>query len=72
MYSYWRMIFLRDPDRIKPFCEIFSELWLKYPDLRFGQIISNLSTYAMSKYNKDIFYLEEFEILVILTEMLDK
>lgn len=70
MFQYWRTLFLRTLDRINPFCNKLAELWTKNPDLRFGQIISNLSRYAESNYGKDIFYLEEPELLKVLEEML--
>lgn len=35
---------MRDPNRIKPFLNKFAELWEKYPDLRFGQLISLITS----------------------------
>ena len=61
---------MRDPDRIWPFATQLAQLWQRYPDLRFGQLIQNLSAYAKAKYNKDIFYIEEDECLQILAEYL--
>ena len=48
----------RDANRIKPFCNEFAELWSKYPDLRFGQIMSNIARYVQMEYRKDMFYME--------------
>lgn len=31
---------MRDKNRIKPFLGKLEELWMKYPDLRFGQLIA--------------------------------
>lgn len=58
----------RDANRIKPFCDEFAELWSKYPDLRFGQIMSNIARYVQMAYRKDIFYMEEDELMEVLRE----
>lgn len=52
---------MRNPDRIQPFCDEFAKIWKeKFPDLRFGQLISNFMGWAVSK-NKcaDIFFPED-------------
>lgn len=33
---------MRDPNRIEPFLDKLQELWQRYPDYRFGQLIMNL------------------------------
>ncbi len=49
---------MRNKDRIKPFLNQLEILWLKEPDLRFGQVICLLQ----NKMNKDdIFYPEDGE-----------
>ena len=63
---------MRAQDRIKPFCDEFAILWSKQPYLRFGQIVSNLSQYVAKHYGKDIFYLEEAELLKVLNEFMNK
>ena len=55
----------RDVNRIKPFCDEFAELWSKYPDLRFGQIMSNIARYVQMEYMKDMFYMEEEELMEV-------
>lgn len=45
----------RDPKRIKPFLEEFENLWSMYPDLRFGQLVSIIS----SRIDGDSFYIED-------------
>ena len=50
-----KMFKSRDEKRIEPFLEEFKELWSMYPDLRFGQLISSLS----SRIDKDSFYAED-------------
>jgi len=61
---------MRDPNRIKPFCDDFATLWSRYPDLRCGQIFSNIARYIQLEYQKDIFYIEDDELMVILANML--
>lgn len=61
---------MRDPNRIKPFCTELVELWSKYPDLRFGQIMSNITKYVQFEYSKDIFYMEDEELLEVLKNQL--
>ena len=46
---------MRDKDRIKPFLENLEELWMKYPDYRFGQLVYLL----MDEMGQDIFFPEE-------------
>ena len=56
----------RDANRIKPFCDEFAELWSKYPDLRFSQIMSNIARYVQIEYGKVLFYMEEEELMEVL------
>ena len=44
---------MRDPNRIYPFCNKLAAFWMKYPDLRFGQLIAFIAK------NRDPFYWEE-------------
>lgn len=59
---------IRDENRIEPFLEKFKELWLKYPDLRFGQLFSFLE----GKFRRDTFYIEEDEWLKVIQNEIDK
>lgn len=61
---------MRDPNRIKPFCTELAELWSNWPDLRFGQIMSNISRYVHFEHGKDIFYMEDKELMEVLREQL--
>lgn len=56
----------RDISRIRTFCEKFAALWEQHPDLRFGQIISALPSFADSG-KTDIFYVEDDEMLKIIS-----
>ena len=57
---------MRYPNRIKPFFEELAALWSKYPDLRFGQLMSNVARLAP----RDIFYMEEDELIKVIRELL--
>ena len=61
---------MRDVNRIKPFCDEFAELWSRYPDLRFGQIMSNIARYTQMECRKDMFFMEEDELMKIIKEQL--
>jgi hypothetical protein len=61
---------MRDPNRIKPFCTELAELWSNWPDLRFGQIMYNISKYVQFEHEKDIFYMEEEELMRVIREQL--
>ncbi len=62
---------MRDPNRIKPFCDDFATLWSRYPDLRFGQIMSNIARYVQMEYRKDMFFMEEDELMKIIKDRLE-
>ena len=46
---------MRDPERIRPFLETLEKCWMRVPDWRFGQLISNFQLQV----NKDLFYIED-------------
>jgi len=50
---------MRDPKRIRKFCNRLAEIWECCPDLRFGQFI----TIVFDKMGKDPFYIEDEEML---------
>ncbi|MFL0194636.1 hypothetical protein ACJDU8_03480 [Clostridium sp. WILCCON 0269] len=60
---------MRDPNRIKPFLGKIEGLWLKYPDLRFGQLISII---ASEMGTRDIFFPEEPQWLEAVQKVIDK
>lgn len=61
---------MRDINRIKPFCNEFAQLWEKYPDLRFGQIMSNIARYMQMEHRKDMFFMEDDELMKVIREQL--
>lgn len=58
---------MRDPNRIKSFLLELEKIWQKYPDLRFGQFITNI----FSKLEIDPFFIED-EILIQEIKNFDK
>lgn len=52
----------RDRNRIEFFVTLLAEYWARYPDLRFGQLMCNLQSFAKS----DLFYIEDSEFLDLL------
>lgn len=58
---------MRNPKRIPVVCNELSKIWLKYPDWRLGQIFSNLQSFVGKR---DIFFMEEDEILRYLKEIM--
>ena len=56
---------MRDPNRIDIVLEAVRIVWKKAPDLRLGQLISNIS-YEVGY--SDPFFLEDDRLLQVLTE----
>ena len=59
---------MRDRNRIDFFLIEFGELWKKFPDLRFGQLIENLRDYYEDQTKRDFYYIEDEDFLKILQE----
>lgn len=55
---------MRNPDRIPEILKELETFWKQVPDLRLGQIISNLSYESMK--NNDPFYMEDDDLLELL------
>lgn len=52
---------MRDINRIKPMLEKLGELWLLCPDLRLGQLLTNLNISAGM--SNDCFFIEDDKML---------
>ena len=57
---------MRNPDRIPEILKELEKFWKQVPDLRLGQIISNLSYESMK--NNDPFYIEDDDLLELLKQ----
>lgn len=60
---------MRDPKRIDDFCDRLKVIWKQVPDWRFGQFIANTMGEVSQRTNKDIFFIEEPEMIQTLEEM---
>jgi len=52
---------MRDPERIDSFIKIIKNIWKRYPDLRFGQLL--LNAFSSDDSNMYLYYLEDDEFL---------
>ena len=60
---------MRDPKRIKKFCDELAELWeSKCPDWRFGQLMVNV----LGSASRDPFFMEEEEAMKMFKEYFRK
>ena len=55
---------MRDINRIEPLLNEFEELWKLNPDIRFGQMVYNLTR------SVDLFNLEDDKMLAIINQLL--
>ncbi len=62
----------RNPERIDVFCEELKKMWHKYPDQRFGQLMTNFLGFVSFKTGKDIWFLEEPEMVELLKEFAER
>ena len=54
---------MRNPERIHKFCSELESLWMKVPDWRFGQLMSNVLGAYVDEKKRDIFFPEDDELL---------
>lgn len=59
---------MRDPNRIDKFCDELKTIWHKVPDWRFGQFIVNMDQIIHIHYDKDMFYIEDDDMLEIMKD----
>ena len=63
---------MRDPKRIAVILAQLGRYWVKYPDLRLGQIVCNANRTSRANrdlpFSDDVFYLEDDEFLRGLDE----
>jgi uncharacterized protein YihD (DUF1040 family) len=57
---------MRDVNRIEPLMRNLEQLWIKHPDMRLCQLLLMLNK------GRDLFYLEDHELLELINEWLDK
>jgi len=57
---------MRDPNRIKPYCDTLATIWGMVPDWRLGQLMINAIEAYKEKYHYDPFYMEDQDFLMYL------
>jgi len=63
---------MRDPERIDKILDIIRDKWKKYPDTRFGQLISNELYKGHGEMGEWLFSLEDDKLLESLENNKDK
>ena len=58
---------MRDPGRIPEVLNALWAYWIKHPDLRLGQIVSNASSQHRS--DPDPYYLEDEDLMTSIADM---
>lgn len=58
---------MRDKNRIAPMCALLQQTWERQPDLRFGQLLYNMS-YAICREKQipDMYNIEDDEMFALL------
>ena len=59
---------MRDIERIDVICDKLKEMWKKFPDWRFTQMIVNFMSYVGS----DCFYMEDEEFIEKLNQFIEE
>ena len=54
---------MRNPDRIDLIMATLTEVWKLHPDWRLCQLLSNISMRVDSSFYRDLFYLEDEDLL---------
>ena len=71
MNNNYRFNKSRNPKRIDNFLKEIKKIWLKHPDLRFGQLMINFFAFEESE-NGDPFYWEEDKFIQRLKSYSEK
>ena len=60
---------MRDPNRLYKFYENLRDIHMThFSDWRFGQLVINFIEWYYNKYGRDIFYIEDDKMSIILDE----
>ena len=62
---------MRDPKRIDEVTQLLNEVWHKYPDFRFWQLLSAIPMYKVTD-AQDLFYVEDGKTAEALQKMLNE
>jgi len=62
---------MRDPKRIDEVTQLLNEIWHKYPDLRFWQLLGVIPMHSVTD-AQDLFYVEDDKTIKALEKMLNE
>lgn len=62
---------MRDPKRIDEVTQLLNEVWHKYPDLRFWQLLGAIPMHKVTD-TQDLFYVEDGKTAEALEKMLNE
>lgn len=57
---------MRNPERIKPYCDTLATIWGMVPDWRLGQLMVNAIFDYRKQHGYDFFYTEDEDFLAFL------
>ena len=63
---------MRNPNRIKPYCDALATLWQTVPDLRLAQLMDILMSAWKIRRGSSAFYAEDEEFLTFALEYLNE
>lgn len=63
---------MRDPKRIRKFCNRLATVWECVPDWRFGQLMSNMLGQYVHETKRDIFFPEDDELIKFFESYVNK
>ena len=63
---------MRNPNRIKPYCDALATLWQTAPDLRLSQLMETLMNAWEARRGSSAFYAEDEEFLAFAFEYLNE
>ena len=64
---------MRDPERIRKYCQTLAECWEMVPDWRFGQFLCNTLGEVLTELKqKDLFFPEDEELFSALQKVMRK
>ena len=63
---------MRDPNRIKPYCDTLATIWGIVPDWRLGQLMINAIYAYTNEHGHDPFYIEDEDFLMYLYDFVNR
>ena len=63
---------MRNPNRVKPYCDTLTSIWQMVPDWRLSQLMINAIRAYTNEYGHDPFYMEDQEFLMYLLDYINE